>query len=234
MRVLKLAFESGTAMPILALLFASGASLALVGWRVHWTHDPGYTGLAWNLFLAWLPLVFALIASEQNRRTPGQGWRVAVWVGVWILFFPNAPYIFTDLIHLTNRVQSLFWVDLVLILSCALTGFVLGFLSLYLIQGLVRERFGLVASWLLIPVVAVITGFGVYLGRFMRFNSWDILLRPRAILREIGNWATTPPSHSTGMVVPLLFAAFIFTTYLLLYGLTRLRRPFASNPPAGE
>ena len=112
MRLLKLAFKRETAIPVLALLIASGTSVALVVARMAWTGRLGYSFLVWNLFLAWLPMIFALLASENYQSTSGRDWRFLSLAGAWLLFFPNAPYIFTDLIHLTTRFYPYFWVDL--------------------------------------------------------------------------------------------------------------------------
>ena len=140
-----------------------------------------------------------------------------------MLFFPNAPYIFTDLIHLTTRFYGHFWVDLTLILLCALTGLVLGFVSLYLMQTVVERMLGRPASWLFIGIVAALSGFGIYLGRFQRFNSWDILFRPIQLSRGISNWVADPLANANSLAFPILFAAFLFITYVMLYALTHLR-----------
>jgi uncharacterized membrane protein len=111
-------------------------------------------------------------------------------------------------------------VDLVLILLYALIGLVLGFLSLYLMQTVVARIVGRLASWLFIAAVAVLSGFGVSLGRFLRFNSWDVLLQPMAFCRSVGNWVAEPRSFG----FPLLFGTFLFVTYLMLYALTHLQQ----------
>ena len=217
-------------MPMLALTFASGASVTLVVARIISTGNIRYSFLVWNLFLAWLPLVFALLASEKYERASGRDWRFLGLAGAWLLFFPNAPYIFTDLTHLTTRYFGHFWVDLMLILLCALTGLVLGFVSLYLMQSVVERMLGRLASWLFIAAVAVLSGFGIYLGRFMRFNSWDVLFRPVQLYRGIGNWVTDPLANPTSLAFPLLFGTFLFITYLMLYALTHLQpaRPMSA------
>jgi len=271
MRILRIAFKQETAVPVLALTFASGASVALVIVRIMWTGQIRYGFLVWNLFLAWLPLIFALLACEHYRkgtrpnassdkptsapfknqlalslspRDEGAGreparvpllggvrgglrnrnWRFAGLTAAWLLFFPNAPYIFTDLIHLTNRYFAHFWVDLMLILLCALTGLVLGFVSLYLMQSVVARMFGRVASWLFIAVVAGLSSFGVYLGRFVRVNSWDIVTRPGKLYHGINAWASDPFAHATSFAFPTLFATFLFIAYVMLYALTHLPR----------
>jgi uncharacterized membrane protein len=222
MKLVKLAFRRETAVPILALSFASAVSVALVAARVMWTGDFFYAGLAWNLFLAWLPLVFALLARDEFQTGAGRNFRFLGFAGAWLLFFPNAPYILTDIVHLTTYFYSHFWVDLTLILLCGLTGLVLGFVSLFLMQGVVRRMFGSAASWLFIGAVAGLSGFGIYLGRFLRFNSWDIFLKPVALSRGIGKWAANPLAHPTSYAFPMLFAVFLFIAYLMLYALTHL------------
>jgi uncharacterized membrane protein len=236
MRLVKFAFKSQTAAPMLALVFASGLSVALVLARVAWTGQLRFGFLIWNLFLAWLPLAFALLAIDQYAAHRGRDWRFRASAAAWLLFFPNAPYIFTDLIHLTTRFYGHFWVDLVLILLCALTGLVLGFLSLFLMQSVVARMFGRSASWLFIAVVAGLSGFGIYLGRFLRFNSWDVVFKPLALWHGIGEWASNPLAHPNSYAFPALFAVFLFIAYLMLYALTHLRPTENSGiaSPGGE
>lgn len=223
MRLLKLAFKRETAIPMLALIFASGTCVLLVVARIIWTGRPEYSFLLWNLFLAWLPMIFALLACERHRSTSARDFRFLGLAGTWLLFFPNAPYIFTDLIHLTSRFYRYFWVDMTLILLCALTGLVLGFVSLYLMQSVVEHMLGRAASWLFVAAVAALSGFGIYVGRFMRFNSWDVVFKPRQVYHGIGNWVADPLANSTSLAFPVLFATFLFITYLMLYALTHLR-----------
>jgi uncharacterized membrane protein len=209
-------------MPVLALSFTSAFCVALVVARILWTSNLLYSFLVWNLFLAWLPMVFALLSCERYHCARARDWRFLGLAGGWLLFFPNAPYIFTDLIHLTTNFYRAFWVDLSLILLCALTGLVLGFVSLYLMHGVVQRVLGRPASWLFIAAVAGLSGFGIYLGRFMRFNSWDVVVKPWQLYHGIGHWAADPLANSTTLAFPVLFGAFVFMTYLMLYALTHL------------
>jgi len=224
MRLVRFAFRRETAVPVLAVLFASGVSVALVLARIAWTgHVKEYAFLIWNLCLAWLPLVFALLACDECGRKSAFTWQFRALAAAWLLFFPNAPYIFTDLIHLTTRFSGHFWVDLVLVLTCALTGLVLGFLSLFLMQGIVARSFGREASWFFIGIVAALSGFGIYLGRFLRFNSWDVIFRPVSLWRGVGHWVSDPLAHANSYAFPVLFSMFLFITYLMLYALTHLQ-----------
>jgi uncharacterized membrane protein len=225
MKLLNLLFKRETAAPMLALTFASATSVALVVARVCWTRELRYGFLIWNLFLAWLPVVFALMASDEYRNPPDQRrrWHVFGWSAAWLLFFPNAPYIFTDLIHLTRPfLSNHYWVDLTLILICAVTGLVLGFVSLYQMQSIATRVFGRVTGWLFVAAAAGLSSVGVYLGRFLRFNSWDVFLRPARVYQRLDDWMDGRLGNQSTVAFLGLFATFLFLAYVMLYGLTHL------------
>jgi uncharacterized membrane protein len=232
MKYLSMPFQRDTIAPMLALLFASVMSLALISLRIVWTNNFHYGLLVWNLFLAWLPLLFALLARDTFCSQPQRTWRFYGWAGLWLLFFPNAPYICTDLIHLWLGFRLHFWIDLTLILLCALTGLVLGFVSLYLMQSVVAQRFGRVMSWLFVALAAGLCSCGIYLGRFLRFNSWDVLLRPGKIYHGLDTWMDGPMINTASAAFLVFFALFVFITYVMLYALTRLpKTDFARTAP---
>jgi len=234
MKLLKLLYKRETATPMLALTFASAACVALVLGRVVWTRKIYYAFLIWNLFLAWLPLVFAVFAQDYYERARRVDWRVAGLGAIWLLFFPNAPYIFTDLIHLTNTYLAHFWVDFTLTLLCAFTGLVLGFVSLYLMQSVVTRIYGGAASWFFVAAVAGLSSYGVYLGRFLRFNSWDVLINPVGLYHGINGWASDALANAKTFAFPVLFATFLFIAYVLLYALTHLPKPQPHTTPVEQ
>ena len=217
---------------MMTLLLATAAAVGLVVSRVwlsgRWTH----LSLVWNLFLAWLPLVFALGVCREYRSVVRNGWKLWSLAGLWLLFFPNAPYIFTDLIHLDFWFQRHYWADLTMILLVALTGFLLGFVSLYLMQSVVADRLGRAASWLFIFVVAGLTGLGIYIGRFLRWNSWDVFVHPVGISLDLGRLAAHPLVNARSFVLQALFATFLFFGYLMLYALTHLQPAQRQPTPA--
>ena len=229
MRVLNLLYRRDTAAPIYALTFASAAGVALVFTRVLWTHNLRYGFLVWNLLLAWLPLVFALLARDLDQRGERRNWRFVSLTAAWLLFFPNAPYIFTDVIHLLYSFSQHFWVDLSLIHLFALTGLVLGFVSLYFMQAVVSRMLGGVVGWLFVAGVAGLASFGAFLGRFLRFNSWDVLAKPLALYHGIGSSLTQPGMHPNALAFIALFATFLFIAYVMLYALTHLPKPVPSE-----
>lgn len=219
-------------IPILALMFASVVGVSLVMLRVEWTGSIRYLLLVWNLFLAWMPLLFALALHQRCRRGEHKSWQTFALAALWLLFLPNAPYIFTDLIHLNARVISHYWVDLSLFLIIALTGFLLGFVSLYLMQSLVTHRWGRMAGWLLIAVATGLSGFGIYAGRILRWNSWDVMVHPVELTGSVGHWVAHPLANpGMNLAFPTLFGLFLFLGYVMLYALTLLQ---PTNPNAGS
>lgn len=222
MQLLKLIFKRETLAPVAAMTFASAVCLAVVIARILWSGNLRYSFLAWNLFLAWLPLVFALLAREHYRDGEKPGWRFFSLSAAWLLFFPNAPYIFTDLTHLSSRYFPHFWVDLAVILSCAFTGLVLGFVSLYLMHAVVTRMMGRAAGWLFVALAAGLCSFGIYLGRFLRFNSWDVVAKPAKLYQGISAVATGQHAHQGHFAFLALFATFLFIAYVMLYALTHL------------
>jgi uncharacterized membrane protein len=223
-------FEQPTLTPLRALIVASGICVALVSARVVLSGKIWYAFLIWNLFLAWMPLLFAWLVRKRYASGERHGRRLYGLAFLWLLFFPNAPYIFTDLVHLKTRLYAHFWVDMMLILSCALTGLVLGFVSLHLMQSMVANRFGRVAGWCFVAAVLGLSGFGVFLGRFLRLNSWDVLLNPVKCYRQIGDWLAEPFAGTTPYAFTALFVVFLFMAYMMFYGMTQLPKPDEQQP----
>ena len=151
---------------------------------------------------------------------------------------PNSFYILTDLFHLENMSNGHSWFDLTLILSFAWNGIIFGILSIRKMEMLLKKAKGNLVSGFIICAVMWLNAFGVYIGRFLRFNSWDILFKPVKFYHGIGHWASDPLSNPTSLAFPMLFATFLFITYVMLYALTHLPRtqhmatPFEPNAEA--
>lgn len=168
--------------------------------RASFAGYPYFRFLVWNLFLAWVPLVIAFVLMALDRRSTGRWLLVPVGV-LWLLFLPNAPYIFTDLIHLGRLPGAPLWFDMVLIGTFAATGLVLGWVSLAVVQGIVSRRVGTGAGWLMATGVLVLCTVGVYLGRVHRFNSWDALLDPSSLLEVVGSRLADPWANPMLVVI---------------------------------
>ncbi|HZC28409.1 MAG TPA: DUF1361 domain-containing protein, partial [Gaiellaceae bacterium] len=156
------------------LVAASVASVALALLRDALAGNLEFWFLIWNLALAWIPFLFALGAYAS----PGRASSTAALAFGWLLFLPNAPYIVTDFIHLSRGSGVPLWYDALTIGAFAATGLALGFASLYLMHSLVRDRIGALAGWLAVLAASMLGSVGIYLGRFVRANSWDVLTRP--------------------------------------------------------
>jgi uncharacterized membrane protein len=184
-----------------------------------------YYTLNVNLFLAWIPAVFALIAYNAYRKGSCFGAFIALGcAAVWLLFFPNAPYLITDLVHLRPREEMPYWFDQILYMAFAFTGCYLGMVSLILMQSLARRSCGWIASWIFTMASLVAAGFGIYIGRFLRFNSWDLITNPKPLLKEIFNWFRHPKSNSDAFIFALTFSLFFAAVYFVVVAILNLRR----------
>jgi uncharacterized membrane protein len=197
---------------------ASALCVALVVVRIIYSDTGGYTNLVWNLFLAWIPFVLAYGAYMLSWRKPLMYVVIPVFAFLWLIFFPNAPYILTDLQHLGQYSYSVgapLWYDVVLLIWFSWTGMLLGIVSLNLMQEIIKREIGRLAGWIFVFVVAGTTGIGLYLGRFVRLNSWDLLQKPGKIASSIPQWLDDPSARSVGFI--LLYTLFFIFVYLTLY-----------------
>lgn len=211
-------------LALLALALGSAFPLALMVVRAGVSGSFGFRFLVWNLFLAWIPLGFALLVELGWRRRWPLVASLACGLG-WLLFFPNSPYIVTDLIHLAPREGSPLWYDALIIFSMALSGLAVGFTSLRIIQLVVAASRGVFAGWVTSIGVLGISGFGIYLGRFGRYNSWDVLSRPRTLLYDVRDVAVSPLSNARAIAVSALFTSLLIVSFLGLVALGRLETP---------
>ncbi len=206
------------ALAIVVLLAASVLCVGLLELRIRETGDGFYRFLVWNLFLAWVPLAFAVAAYARSRR--GVDPVVAALLVPWLLFFPNAPYLLTDFIHLQEGPAPL-WYDALMLSAFAWTGLLLGFASLYLVQMVLRSAFGAAVGWLGVFGALALGSIGVYIGRFVRLNSWDVLLHPRDVIEAVhARLVAEPPEMAQALVA---LTAFLGVAYLVVYSFADLR-----------
>jgi uncharacterized membrane protein len=172
----------------------------------------GMNFLIWNLFLAALPVATALAARRLATRTVAF---IALLVG-WLVFFPNAPYIVTDLMHIRTSPPRNLWLDILVLGSAAATGLAAGLVSLRAVHGALLDRgHRSRLAWVSVVIACMAAGFGVFLGRFQRWNSWDIVTRPAELLADA--WASLDEANV--LAFSLLFAVLVFAGYLVLAAL---------------
>ncbi|HUF39099.1 MAG TPA: DUF1361 domain-containing protein [Anaerolineales bacterium] len=199
------------------LFYPLVVSTALVffffGVRAYLSGGLTYSFLIKNLFLAWLPYFFALVANflftRRLRFWPGIG----LFGGLWLLFLPNAPYIITDFLHLQPRSGVPLWYDVGFIMSIALTGFFLGIASLRAVHRIIHHLAGPVAGWGFALVAIALSGFGVYLGRFLRWNSWDVLNEPFGIVLDSLRIFRYPRGYAEELGFIFMIAALMLVGY---------------------
>jgi uncharacterized membrane protein len=195
------------------LLVSSALALGLWAGR-SWLWAPrGFRFLAWNLFLAWLPFFWSLWTVSIHRRRPHRWWRLLLPAALWLLFFPNAPYLVTDLIHLRSYPPVPLWYDTGMLIAFAWAGCFLAVASLYGMHQIIRDYAGRAGSWLIVTAIMGLCGLGIYMGRFLRWNSWDVFLYPGDVLGDIAHHLAHPLSHLQTYGVTFMFAALLFVCY---------------------
>ncbi|MGZ3846645.1 MAG: DUF1361 domain-containing protein [Flavisolibacter sp.] len=164
------------------LLLCSAFSIGLVLFRIVYTGHLLFAFLVWNLFLAYVPYA---ISRRISLKPVKKGWCFLVVSLVWLLFIPNSFYILTDLFHLDMNETVPLWYDLALLLSFAWSGLLFGIVSLRHMEKLFEKTFHRKFDiFFIIPVMAL-NSFGVFVGRYLRFNSWDVLTSPLQLINDI-------------------------------------------------
>jgi uncharacterized membrane protein len=217
---------------IFALVTSTLVSVGLFGYGAWRNHSLDYDYLVWNLFLAWLPLVFAVRLASLLRRKLWSSWEALGVSLLWLVFLPNSFYMISDFIHLqeVQRIDVLY--DALMFTSFIYTGVVLGFSSLYLVHLQLRQRLSAKASAGWIAGTLLICSAAVYVGRDLRWNSWDVLINPGGLLFDISDRLQHPAAYPQMLVTIITFFILLASMYSLLWRGTRLIRqaPVPSHP----
>jgi uncharacterized membrane protein len=203
------------------LVVSSVLAIGLFAGRVYLYHTYTFGFLVWNLILAWLPYVWSVWAASIHRRYPRRWWSLLVPGALWLLFFPNAPYILTDFLHLYQRPPVPLWYDIGLLASFAWAGCFLAVASLSMMHTIIKDYVGQRVSWLFVLAILGLSGLGIYVGRFLRWNSWDLVLYPNDVLYDIGHRLIHPFRNLQAYGVTLMFAAFLFVCYWTFVSIRR-------------
>jgi len=189
-------------------------TMLLLAVRIAKTNEWFYIFYVWNTFLAIVPLIF----SRQLLKQPTLNAKAIFFIIGWILFFPNAPYIITDLIHFDNDniVGSIRWYDLLLVMSATWNGLILGLISLMEVEKFMSKFFQTIWLNLFVFTSLFLCGFGIYLGRFLRFNSWDILTKPYELMHASAHQALHPVENFKTWGFSFLFSVMLCIIYYTL------------------
>jgi uncharacterized membrane protein len=218
-------------LTLILLVVASATAVALVVARTLYTHTSLRTNLIKNLVLAWIPFVLAYISYVASAKRTLLYLIVPISALTWLIFFPNAPYLLTDLQHLgTNPGAVPLWFDVILFIWFAWIGLLLGVVSLYLMQEVVTRELGAVIGWIFVIVIAGMSSVGIYLGRFLRWNSWDVLQNPGEIARDLWQVLRDPMANAGSVGFTLLFTALFLFIYFTLYSFGHLLHEQREKP----
>ncbi len=200
------------------LILASLLSVILEKVHARINGVDNYSNLVFNLGLAWIPFAAASLAYLTRRNRPAFMLVMPVCTLVWIIFFPNAPYLLTDFQHLASTDGfAPIWLDVIIMIWFAWTGLLLGITSLYLMQELIAGLTTPFIGWVFAISMTIMSSIGVYLGRFLRWNSWDLLRDPYLIARDMYGIVRHPISNLPTYVFTILFTLLFLFIYLTVH-----------------
>ncbi|MEM7028643.1 MAG: DUF1361 domain-containing protein [Chloroflexota bacterium] len=172
--------------------------------------------LLWNFFLATIPYPCALLAAYLHGRFPKRWLYLIIPSTIWLAFLPNAPYLVTDVVHFRTYFFRSLWHEVISMVALVWTGLFIAIYSIRTMQYIIKDYTNTVLSWVFVIIILLLNGLGVYLGRFLRWNSWDLITNPDRILDD----ATVLFNGSRGSLVSLLFviqmAIFMLICYLTI------------------
>ena len=193
-------------------------SIVLMVVRIVLSGNLVFTFLIWNLFLAFVPYAVSQWLSGNPKVTRNRLMFSFVFV-IWLLFIPNSFYIITDLFHLGRFVNMPLWFDLTMILSFAWNGIMLGIISVRQMEKLMKTFLSPKMKIPFIYAVMFLNALGVYIGRYLRFNSWDVITDPFQLVEEIFNLVMHPIEYKYVWSMVICFSVFM----TLLYFVTQTR-----------
>ena len=185
----------------------------LIAFRILYTGSLVHLFICWNIFLAWIPYMLSNFFAEVKQKAK---WKQLFLFASWLLFFPNALYIVTDLIHIDDNKDVPVWYDAVLLFASSFIGIMMAFVSLQKVEFFLKCVFSKRVVAALVPFILFVASFGVYLGRFERWNSWDVIKDPMALGLNIINNFTSPIDNYRTWAITILFTAIYSLLYFFL------------------
>ena len=170
--------------------------------------------MLYNLFLAWVPFVtVAFLLKALRTNLWSSRWPLALTL-LWLIFLPNSFYMISDFVHIQDVADRNLLYDVVMFTSCIFTAAALGFSSLYMVHAELSRRMSLRSSSVLIGIILTLCSFGIYLGRNLRWNSWDVLVNPAGILFDVSDHIIHPLQHGAMFTTTLSFLVLLGSMYM--------------------
>ncbi|TGK38878.1 DUF1361 domain-containing protein [Leptospira andrefontaineae] len=206
-------------------------SVFLVAMRILVSRERSFSFLVWNLFLAIVPLVISyFIYTYYEYRNRRVGILFFILLVVWLIFFPNAPYIVTDFVHLKVRNSIPIWFDILMIFSFSWCGLFSGFISLRIIQLVLSDKINHWLGWVFVVCISPLTVLGICIGRFYRWNSWDLVGNPQSLFSDSWEFLRIVFNNWKLLLSLGFLSAGMFLAYLLALSMGEMKiRPVLSN-----
>ena len=228
-----MAIEQFKKFPFHQAIFVCGLlgyfSVFLLVGRIIYSGSYMYSFLIWNLFLAIVPLFVSFTAHRLYFFRRINRHCIYLLFFVWLIFFPNALYIITDFIHLRIRGNVPLWYDLILVFAFVWNGLIIGFLSLRIMHKIIEDMAGKIIGWVFACVSLLLSGFGVYVGRFLRWNSWDIISQPHHLFLDVLDRLFNPARHPRTYIMSLILWLFFFLAYVMIMSINEAEVKFWHN-----
>lgn len=209
---------------ILSLVLLSIVSCGLLAARILSSDSSRYGFLAWNLFLAAVPAALAWWLASRIRKQGWANWKQVGLTLLWISFLPNSFYLITDLVHLRSNYEADFLFDVTLLTSFIIAGLIFGMTSMFIVHKEIVKRASERKAYAWVGLIFLAVSFAICLGRYTRWNTWDILLRPAGLLFDVSDRLINPVGHLQTYQTTLTLFLLIFCTYITVWEASKLLR----------
>jgi uncharacterized membrane protein len=205
-----------------SLAFLSLVSAVLLAVRIVNSNSVRYGFMFWNLFLAAVPLLLAWWLVHRVRQDGWLKWPQMVLAAAWFVFLPNSFYLITDLIHLRSNFEADLLFDITVLMSFILAGLAFGFASLYLVHKELGKRLSDLRAYGAVAVILLAASFAICLGRYTRWNTWDIILQPAGLLFDVSDRLINPATHFQTYHTTVTLFLLLLGTYAVVWEAARL------------
>jgi uncharacterized membrane protein len=218
---------------VLGLVGMTIVSLGLYLGGVIQNHSSEFSYMAWNLFLAWLPLLLAAGIVRSLRKNLWSSWKPLTLTILWLVLLPNSFYMISDFIHIQEVQRHDLLYDIVMFTSFIFTAALIGFVSLYLVHLELAKRLRARQANVLVGTIVLLCSFAIYLGRDLRWNSWDVLVNPAGILFDISDRIIHPFAYGSMFTTTISFFVLISSMYIVGWQIGYASRPNGAKEGRG-
>lgn len=202
---------------VFSLVGLGAVSAGLLIGRFWATDSMRYVFLLWNIVLAAVSPLLAWWLVVRVRAYGWVKWQQIVLTVLWVLFLPNSFYLITDLVHLRPNYEASVVYDTILLQSFVLAGLAYGYTSIVLVQTELYKRLSKRTVWAVVSLLFLLSSYAIYLGRFSRFNSWDVIISPAGLIFDVSDSIINPAEHKDTFLVTAVFFVVLLATYVVIW-----------------